>query len=107
MIAASLQEQWNADSLEWRGMVLIGKFAHWCNSWDGLPVDETTTEFAWCDCYDLTDEVKAIREQLRDEVRKHRDAVCGNGVETFPTVPPHSPIHHNIDPVVNQFTDPE
>lgn len=37
------------DSLRWRGRVLDGQFAHWCEDWDGLPVDETTCEWP-CPC---------------------------------------------------------
>lgn len=34
-----------------RGRVLTGAYAHCCDDWDGLPVDETTVEeFACCTC---------------------------------------------------------
>ena len=42
-------EQWHADCLKWRGKVLTGKFRHWCEDWDGLPIDETTPEWP-CVC---------------------------------------------------------
>jgi hypothetical protein len=43
---------WIADCMHWRGTVLHGQFMHWCNDWDGLPVDETTPdEFDCCYCW--------------------------------------------------------
>jgi hypothetical protein len=33
----------------WRGVVLTGKYAHWCDEWDGLPIDETCEEWP-CGC---------------------------------------------------------
>lgn len=41
---------WKRDCLKWRGKVLTGKYKHWCNDWNGLPVDETTPEWP-CACY--------------------------------------------------------
>lgn len=35
--------------IKYRGRVLTGEFAHWCNAWDGLPVDETCEEWP-CEC---------------------------------------------------------
>lgn len=29
---------------------------HWCQSWDGLPIDSTCEEFEFCDCDWGTDE---------------------------------------------------
>ena len=31
--------------------VLTGKYRHWCDDWDGLPIDETTPEWP-CVCAD-------------------------------------------------------
>ena len=42
--------EWVHDCLKWRGKVLTGKYAHWCEEWDCLPVDETTPEFP-CLCF--------------------------------------------------------
>ena len=42
--------EWEKDCLHWRGKVLQGKYSHWCDAWDGLPVDETTPEWP-CECY--------------------------------------------------------
>lgn len=43
---------WVRDCYKWRGEVLLGSKAHWCREWDDLPVDETTSEFDACTCYD-------------------------------------------------------
>lgn len=41
-------QDWIDDCYEWRGHVLIGKQAHWCFEWDGLPIDETCMEWPCC-----------------------------------------------------------
>ena len=43
---------WVQDCMYWRGVVLTGKYAHWCWDWDDLPVDETTPEWYYCSCWD-------------------------------------------------------
>jgi len=40
---------WVADSYRWRGTPLLGEHAHWCDEWDGLPIDETSIEWP-CQC---------------------------------------------------------
>jgi hypothetical protein len=40
---------WVADCMHWRHRVLTGEFRHWCQDWDGLPIDETTPEWP-CAC---------------------------------------------------------
>lgn len=42
-------DQWIEDSLRWRGKVLRGPDAHWCHSWDGLPVSAFTPEYDCCE----------------------------------------------------------
>jgi hypothetical protein len=45
-------QEWFDDCKKWRGEVLRGNYRHWCFEWDGLPVDETTTdEFDCCLCF--------------------------------------------------------
>jgi hypothetical protein len=44
------QPNWARDCQHWRGLVLVGSCAHWCNDWDGLPVDETSDEWSSCTC---------------------------------------------------------
>jgi len=43
---------WRAECLHWRGVVLVGRFAHYCFDFDGLPVDETCEEFDCCRCFE-------------------------------------------------------
>jgi hypothetical protein len=50
MIPQQHQQGWKEDCLKWRGLLLTGKYAHWCDEWDGLPVDETCPEWP-CGCY--------------------------------------------------------
>ena len=45
------ERNWRRDCLHWRGRVLTGKYRHWCDDWDGLPIDETTPEWP-CVCAD-------------------------------------------------------
>ena len=52
-------EQWNADSLRWRGRVLTGKYGHWCDDYDDLPVDETCPEWPCACADDLKKEIDA------------------------------------------------
>ncbi len=35
--------------LHWRGRILTGEYAHLCDNWDGLPIDETMIEWP-CVC---------------------------------------------------------
>ena len=42
-------EDWTRDCLEWRGVLLEGRYAHWCPNWDHLPMDETCPEWP-CQC---------------------------------------------------------
>jgi len=41
--------EWIEDCLYWLGVVLTGTYAHWCDDYDGLPVDETSHEWP-CAC---------------------------------------------------------
>lgn len=45
---------WVKDCVYWRGRILRGPDAHWCNDWDGLPIDATTPEYGCCSCYKKT-----------------------------------------------------
>lgn len=40
---------WVEDCARWRGRLLTGRFRHWCEDWDGLPVDDTCPEWP-CAC---------------------------------------------------------
>lgn len=43
------QTQWHDDCHYWRGLVLVGRYAHWCPTWNYLPMDETCPEWP-CGC---------------------------------------------------------
>ena len=43
-------EEWIEDCMHHHGIVLTGKYAHWCGSFDYLPIDETCFEFEYCEC---------------------------------------------------------
>lgn len=43
-------EAWEIACKHWRGRLLTGTMAHYCEDWDGLPVDETCGEFECCTC---------------------------------------------------------
>lgn len=45
-----IHKEWVQECLRWRGVILRGFAAHYCHEWDGLPVDETTSEFECCTC---------------------------------------------------------
>lgn len=47
-------KEWHDDCLRWERRVLTGVLCHWCDEWDGLPIDETTEEIMACDC-DVSD----------------------------------------------------
>jgi hypothetical protein len=47
---ASQERFWQRDCLHWHGIVLTGKYRHWCAQWDALPVDETCMEWP-CGCF--------------------------------------------------------
>lgn len=44
-------QQWFDDCEHWHKKLLGGRYRHWCNDWDGFPVDETTPEFDCCTCF--------------------------------------------------------
>lgn len=61
-------EQWLADCKKWRGRQLTGQFGHYCEEWDGLPVDETTPEWPCsCDTGAATDGIAIIGEVREGE----------------------------------------
>lgn len=53
---------WEDDCLRWRGLILTGKRAHWCDDFDGLPVDDTCWEASVCHCYDGDPEARSTAE---------------------------------------------
>ena len=59
-------QEWREDCAKWRGKLLIGNYAHWCQDWDGLPVDETTPEFTCCHCFESSVEIETLKDSLRN-----------------------------------------
>ena len=43
-------EDWKEDCLHHYGIVLTGKYSHWCPDFDYLPVDESCFHFEYCTC---------------------------------------------------------
>lgn len=63
----ALSKEWKEDCLKWRGIVLTGKYAHWCGDYDDLPVDETCSEWP-CDCRDALE--KELRRLKQERIRR-------------------------------------
>lgn len=62
--------EWQEDSKHWRGVVLGGRFRHWCLDWDALPTDETCVEFTCCNCFPETEEITRLKNLLREKRRE-------------------------------------
>lgn len=67
------QAQWEIDCVGFHGEVLHGKYAHYCDGWDYLPIDETCTAlFSSCTCYfpewGPSEEVDEVRESLCEAI---------------------------------------
>lgn len=62
-----MSQDWIDDCKEFWGKVLTGKYGHWCNEWDGLPIDETCQEFKCCNCFVDTAEIRKIKEELNHD----------------------------------------
>ncbi len=41
---------WDVVCMRYRGRVLHGKHAHYCDDWDGLPIEEGDKEMESCTC---------------------------------------------------------
>ncbi len=50
------------------GKILTGKYKHYCNEFDGLPIDETCIEFAYCLCFEKNKEIEQIQDKLNLEI---------------------------------------
>jgi len=69
-------DEWVADCLKWRGVVLTGSKAHWCNDWDGLPIDETCAEeFDRCTCYNQSKEDQVAKLEAKNAVNWSRACI--------------------------------
>lgn len=51
-----ISQQWADECIEFYGRILNGKKAHWCNDFDGLPIDETCYEMNHCLCEIIDEE---------------------------------------------------
>ena len=53
------------------GEPLTGKYKHFCMEFDGLPIDEHSSEFAYCSCFE-EDEAKVLsdRQVIKNELRQ-------------------------------------
>lgn len=49
LLTDDVWSEWRYDSMKWRGVVLTGHHIHYCQEYDGLPVDETCPEWP-CGC---------------------------------------------------------
>lgn len=74
------QQEWERDCVHWHGEVLQGEFAHYCDDWDDLPVDETCPEFCSCSC-EFPDWDKARAQSHREALAKEQDRL--NEAEPF------------------------
>lgn len=43
-------QDWIDDCNHFHGILLTGKYSHWCPDFDYLPIDETTHYFEYCKC---------------------------------------------------------
>lgn len=60
---------WHKDCATYHGRLLTGTHAHYCGSWDDLPVDETCQEFAACACFAVrpAERVDVLTPDLTDD----------------------------------------
>lgn len=51
--ANTFLSEWKEECCKWQGGILKGRYSHYCWDWDGLPVDETCSEFTQgcCNCF--------------------------------------------------------
>jgi hypothetical protein len=61
---------WKRDSRHWRGRVLTGRYCHWCDDWDGLPIDETTPEWPCACASDLIAALEKVPTSLPLHARR-------------------------------------
>ena len=71
------------DSESFHGRVLSGKYKHYCNEFDGLPIDEPCIEFAYCLCFESSKELKDLQYKQHLEVERINkiDLCYGPGCE--------------------------
>jgi hypothetical protein len=60
----NIMDELDKDSLDMRGETLKGKYRHYCNEFDGLPVDENCFEFKFCTCFEDSQEIKDLQNKI-------------------------------------------
>jgi hypothetical protein len=53
------------DSIAIYGEPLVGKYKHYCNEFDYLPVDEHCFEFKFCHCFEESPEIKQLQDNIK------------------------------------------
>jgi hypothetical protein len=53
------------ESIKMYGKPLQGKYKHFCNEFDFLPIDETCFEFQYCTCFESTPEIESHKKMHR------------------------------------------
>lgn len=74
-------EDWEMDSMHWHGKVLTGTRAHWCDDYDGLPVDDTCCEALNCTCFHGTPEQRT--EEERESIQAMFPGFGQSSIEEF------------------------
>lgn len=74
--------EWEKDCLHWHSRALKGRFPHWCNDWDDLPIDETCDEIASCTCYAPSPEFLAVTNAAAERIDSRR-TVDGKTIDEF------------------------
>lgn len=57
-------DELDEESMKIRGHILTGKYRHWCNEFDGLPVDEKCSEFKFCLCFEDSQEIQDLKDRI-------------------------------------------
>ena len=50
----------------------LGRWAHFCDEWDEMFIDESCQEFGGCECYPHDAEAKAAQERINSKKKKRR-----------------------------------
>lgn len=51
---------------------LKGKYKHQCWEWDGLTIDETCDEFAACDCFTDSAEIRKFKAEASKRIKEYK-----------------------------------
>jgi len=53
------------DSIAIYGEPLVGKYKHFCNEFDYLPIDEHCFEFKFCLCFEHSEEIQRLQDNIK------------------------------------------